>query len=74
MKHDNSTKGYNTSDLRSVRTAYLERYLVRHFSRVSYNKYIKWITVHINILLNFSDFEPSTTLKLFLNTKGVTLP
>ena len=25
-------------------------------------------------LLNFSDFKPSISLKLFLNTKGVSLP
>ena len=36
-KHGNSTQAYNTSDPRSVRAAYLERYLVRHVSRVSYN-------------------------------------
>ena len=56
MKHGNSTKAYNTPDPSSVRTAYLERYLVCHLSRVSYNTNIKYKCSQLLVKMKVPDF------------------
>ena len=58
QKHNNTTKVYKFSP-RSVRTAYLERYLVRHFSGVSYKMYRKSSIKPPSLISPLSNKPPS---------------